>query len=121
MIQQQSRKFGWYSRLLILLGVCLMLIGGLPVIVNAAIAVINTNDGAWDANWGAEMRVDGDDAGVDDDLDIDTFWVNSDAASPTTYYFGVSTVAALRTLGACVSVSRWTVTGMATLPMRKTK
>ncbi len=72
----------------------LLLAIGLPGAVIAAIGVINTNDGLWDSNWGTPLRVDGDDGGVADGFDIDTFWVNTDAASPTTYYFGLNTVAA---------------------------
>jgi hypothetical protein len=99
MNQKQSRKFVRRVPLFSIIVTCLVLIGALPIAVDAAIAVIDTNNGAWDTGWGTPMRVDGDDAGVDDDLDIDTFWVNSDAASPTTYYFGVSTVAPLHSSG----------------------
>ncbi|MBN1538458.1 MAG: hypothetical protein JW908_17110 [Anaerolineales bacterium] len=89
--------------LLVLLFVCVF-----PNVVKAAIAVIDTNNGSWDSSsWGNPMRVDGADAGIDDDLDIDTFWVNTDAASPSTYYFGISTVNALRSSGGvrfCIKV-----------------
>jgi len=89
--------------LLLLIMVCTF-----PNVVNAAIAVIDTNNGSWDSSsWGNPIRVDGDDAGIDDDLDIDTFWVNTDAASPSTYYFGISTVSPLRTSGGprfCIKV-----------------
>jgi hypothetical protein len=85
----------------------LLLIAGFPAIAKAAIAVIHTDDGQWDSNWGTPLRVDGDDPGIADDVDIDTLWVNTDLASPTTYYFGVSTVSPLRTSGGvriCVKV-----------------
>lgn len=95
------------GRLIGIIVVCLVLASTAPAVVRAAIAAINTNDGAWDTNWGTPMRIDGDDAGIEDDVDIDTFWVNSNAASPTMYYFGVSTVTALRTSGGtrvCIKV-----------------
>lgn len=95
--QHYSRESTPFVRCVVFLVVGLVFAMVFPVMVNAAIAVINTNDGLWDSNWGGPMRVDGDDAGVDDAHDIDTFWVNTDAASPTTYYFGVSTVAPLQT------------------------
>lgn len=94
-------------RLIGIIVVCLVLASTAPAVVRAAIAAINTNDGAWDSNWGTPMRIDGDDAGIEDDVDIDTFWVNTNAASPTMYYFGVSTVTALRAGGGtriCVKV-----------------
>lgn len=102
-----SRMLARRSRIIGIIVACLVLAIAFPGIVRAAIAVINTTDGSWDGGWGNPMRVDGDDAGVTDDVDIDTFWVNTDASSPTTFYFGVSTVDPLRTYGGvriCVKV-----------------
>lgn len=109
MFAQQNglRRLSLSLRFAGMLVLCLTLASVFPGVVRAAIAVINTNDGAWDSNWGNPLRVDGDDPGVADDLDIDTFWVNTDGATPSTYYFGLSTVAPLRTYGGvrvCVKV-----------------
>ncbi len=122
-IQSRSQAVINRVRLIGIIVVCLVLASTAPAVVRAAIAAINTNDGAWDSNWGTPMRIDGDDAGIEDDVDIDTFWVNTNAASPTMYYFGVSTVTALRAGGGtriCVKVDcnnngfpdDWTDTGM---------
>ena len=97
--RRNSQTFIRHTKIIGFIVASLVFVGAFTGIVKAAIAIINTNDGAQDSNWGTPLIVDGDDAGVADDLDIDTFWVNTDAASPTTYYFGVSTVSPLRTAG----------------------
>lgn len=71
----------------------LLLIVAVPTVVMAAIAAVDTNDGAWDSNWGTPLRVDSISGPAG--YDIDTFWVNTDAASPSVYYFGLTTVGSL--------------------------
>jgi len=73
----------------------LFIITSLVSTAAAKIAPINTNDNVWDSNWGNPMHIDtiSGPAG----FDIDTFWVNTDASSPTTYYFGLSTIGTLDT------------------------
>lgn len=87
----QFPRWGQTVTLVVIFG--LLVVIAIPSIAFAAIATINTTDGIWDSNWGTPMRVDT--TIGPDNYDIDTFWVNTDAASPTVYYFGLTTVGLL--------------------------
>ena len=87
----QIPRWGQTVTLVVILG--LLAVIAVPGIAFAAIATIDTDDNTWDSNWGTPMRVDT--TIGPDGYDIDTFWVNTDAASPTVYYFGLTTVGPL--------------------------
>lgn len=69
------------------------LIIGAPVSVLAALGTINPNDGAVDANWGTPMGAGTLSPG--NQYEIVNFYVNTDASTPTRFYFRWETAGAL--------------------------